>query len=262
MAFRGTWTVAILLPALLAGVSRADPMQPAWASAADAFINLGTGPYPDQSAIAAGNPQPWYDGAPVARLFGGTPTAQQQQAFDQAVMQRVQQTFQLGGIAVMLTDNPNVSAAHTLSVVSGATSLPFPGAVGTTLLGQSGFDFIDVAAKSAQSVDQLEWIVAHNVAHEVMLALGVGENYDKTGNDIDATTLNWAAAVSPGATFSAGAAQAIRSSLSAIDVAPVVEAGPQAFSPAPVPEPMTLLPWGLAAMVALARYRRARPTSG
>lgn len=259
MAFRRTWTVAILLLAIPAGVSQADPMQPTWASTADAYVDLGAGPYPDQSSVAAGSPQPWYDSSQVARLFGGTPTAQQQQAFDQAVMQQVQQTFQLSGISVSLTDNPNVSAPHTLSVVSNATSAPFPGAIGTTLLGQDGFSFIDVEAQAAQNIGQLETIVAHNVAHELMLAFGVGENYDKTGNYIDATSLNWATAINPNATFSAGAAQAIRTSLSAMDVAPVIQAGPQEVSPQPVPEPMTAILWGLAATAGLAaRHRRGR----
>ena len=59
-----------------------------------------------------------------------------------------------------------------------------------TYLGGNGFDFIDQAAKSAQSVDQLEWIVAHNVCHELMLAFGVPEVHDKTGNFLDAEMAN------------------------------------------------------------------------
>ena len=42
-----------------------------------------------------------------------------------------------------------------------------------TQIGASGFSFIDQEAKSAQSLDQLEWIVAHNISHELMLSFGV-----------------------------------------------------------------------------------------
>ena len=66
-----------------------------------------------------------------------------------------------------------------------------------THMGGSGFSFIDQEAKSAQSLDQLEWIVAHNVSHELMLAFGVGENYDQTGNYIDARNANWSMMVAP-----------------------------------------------------------------
>ena len=58
----------------------------------------------------------------------------------------------------------------------------------------------------AQNLDQLEWIVAHNLSHELMLAFGVGENYDHTGNYIDAPVANWAMMTSPNATFSPAAA--------------------------------------------------------
>src|SRR4029077_7279368 len=118
-------------------------------------------------------------------------------------------TFQLSGVPIKLTDNPNVPAAHTLSVVSNTSSLAFPGAIGTTNLGSNGFTFIDPILTPAQSVGQLEWVVAHNVSHELMLAFGVGENYDKTGNYIDAPKANWAMLDSPSSTFSPAAAQAL-----------------------------------------------------
>lgn len=272
MACRRIWTVAILLMAGLglSGAARADALLSNPAPTVDADINLGAGPYPDQSLVAAGSPQPWYDSPQVARLFGGTPTAAQQQSFDQAVLQRVQQTFQLSGINVTLTDSSNVSAAHTLSVVSDSSSSPFPGSIGTSVLGQNGFSFIDVEAQSAQSVDQLEWIVAHNVAHELMLTFGVGENYDKTGNYIDATTLNWATVTSANATFSPAAAAAINASLSSIDTSPILQSSAQAIAPSitpsitpePTPEPMAMLLWGVAATAALVRRGRSRRARG
>ena len=44
-----------------------------------------------------------------------------------------------------------------------------------TQVGGNGFSFIDQIAPSAHSLDQLEWIVAHNISHELMLAFGVPE---------------------------------------------------------------------------------------
>ena len=92
----------------------------------DAFINLGSAPYAGSSLIASGNPQAWYDSPQVARVFGGVPDAQQQQSFDQAVLQDVQQTFQSSGITISLTDSPSASAPHSLSLVSNASSAAFP----------------------------------------------------------------------------------------------------------------------------------------
>jgi hypothetical protein len=254
-----TYALAILIFAGLVSASRGDGL--IQSSTVDAFLNLGAGPYPAQSTLTTGNAQPWYDSPQVASLFGGTPTAQQQQAFDQAVVQDVQQTFQLSGISLNLTDNPNVSAPHTLSVVSNASSLPFPGAIGTTLLGGSGFSFIDVEAQYAQSVNQLEWIVAHNVSHELMLAFGVGENYDKTGNYIDAESIKWSTITSANATFSPAAAQAIQTSLAAMDADRVIQANAQQIAPAPAPEPMTVLLWGLAGTVVIVRRLRSSRAS-
>ncbi len=226
----------------------------------DALINLGTGPFADQSQITNGNAQPWYDSMEVAKLFGGAPTLQQQQSFDATILERVQQTFQLSGIPITLTDNSKDIAAHTLSLVSGATSQPFPGAIGTTVLGSSGLSFVDLEAKSAQSIDQLEWIVAHNISHELMLAFGVGENYDKTGNFIDAASIKWATITSSDATFSSSAAQAILASLASVNSSQSYLLRPQSLEAAAVPEPTTLCIWGLSGAVVL--LRRARLAKG
>ncbi len=125
-------------------------------------------------------------------------------------MQRVEQTFQQSGVPLTLTLNSTDPATHTLSLVSNTTSNTTPGVIGMTQIGGSGFSFIDQEAQSAQSLDQLEWIVAHSISHELMLALGVGENYDQTGNYIDARNANWAMMVDPNATFSQAAAQALQ----------------------------------------------------
>jgi hypothetical protein len=228
------------------------------ATAVDAFINLGAGPYTGANLIASGNPQPWYDSAGVARLFGGTPTPQQQQSFDQAVMQDIQQAFQLSGITVSLTDNPSVSALHSLSLVSNASSAAFPGAIGTTDLGSNGISFIDPIAAASQSVTQLEWIVAHNISHELMLAFGVGENYDQTGNYIDARNANFSMMINPDATFSASAAKAIATQLSVAGFERVLQPGAQSIAPVPAPEPATVAVWGLMACSAVAANRARR----
>ncbi len=245
------------VPSPSAAVAPAATLAPSPAPV-DAFINLGAGSYPAASSITTGNAQPWYNSAEVASVFGGQPTAQQQQAFDSTILQRVQQTFNQSGVSLTLTDNPNVAALHTLSVVSNTTSSSLPSAIGMTQVGGNGFSFIDVSAPSAQSVDQLEWIVAHNISHELMLAFGVGENYDKTGQYIDSKVANLAMMVNPNATFSPAAAQAISQALAAQDgSASQTQLGAQLIEEA-VPEPATLAIWVLAAASALFVSRRTR----
>ena len=192
---------------------RSDAPAPAPSGPVDAFINLGNGPYPLASTITTGGAQPWYDSPQITSLFGGQPTAQQIQSFDNAILQRVQQTFSQSGVSVTLTDNPAVPALHTLSLVSNTQSASLSDAIGMTQVGASGFSFIDKIAPSAQSVDQLEWIVAHNISHELMLAFGVPENYDQSGNYIDSKVASWSMMVSPTSTFSPAAAQALAQAL-------------------------------------------------
>ena len=220
----------------------------------DAFINLGSSPYPAADQITTGNAQPWYDSSQLSQFFGGPPTAQQQQSFDNAIVQRVEQTFSLSGVPLTLTDDPNVPAAHTLSVVSNTASLAFPGAIGTSQIGGNGFTFIDAIAPYAQSLNQLEWIVAHNISHELMLTFGVGENYDTTGNYIDARMANWGMIVSPTSTFSPAAAAALRAAMapSPTDFMPAA----QMINPMSTPEPTTWALWSLATTTLLWRQRR------
>jgi hypothetical protein len=213
------------------------------ASPVDAFVNLGSGPYPEQNQITTGNTQPWYNSSLIGNFFGGQPSLQQQQGFSDAVIQRVEQTFQQSGVPITLTDNPNVPAAHTLSVVSNTSSLTFPGAIGTTNIGANGFTFIDPITKSAQTLDQLEWIVAHNVSHELMLAFGVPEKYDQTGNYIDSTNANWSMMTSPSATFSPAAAQALLAQMGLTNPNSAYQPGAQMLDPPPVPEPGTMAIW-------------------
>ncbi len=237
------------------------------ATSYDAFVNLGAGPYAESTLLTTGNAQPWYNSAKVGNFFGGQqPTLGQQQAFDSTILQRVQQTFALSGVNVRLTDDPTASAPHSLSLVSQSNST-VGDVLGATHDGHNGFSFFDNAANSAQSLDQLEWIVAHNIAHELMLSFGVGEKYDATGNYIDARNANWSMMVDPNATFSAAAAKALLTSSSLVSIAPT---NTGAFtSPSlqilgsndtrAVPEPATIALWGgLAGVFGLARKRSRR----
>jgi hypothetical protein len=244
--------------------SLATPMTSASAASGpvDAFINLGNGPYPLSNTITTGGAQPWYDSSQVASVFGGQPTAQQIQNFDNAVVERVQQTFSSSGVSVTLTDNPSVQALHTLSLVSNTQSASMSNAIGMTQIGASGFSFINNIAPSAQSVDQLEWIVAHNISHELMLAFGVPENYDQTGSYVDSKVANWSMMVSPTATFSPAAAQAITQALASESQSyySTSSLGAQEFGT--VPEPTTVALWALAGAAALvARHVRGHKRS-
>jgi hypothetical protein len=229
----------------------------------NAFINLGTGPYPLASTISTGNAQPWYNSQQISSFFGGQPTSQQQQSFDNAVIQRVQQTFSQSGVPIMVTSNPSVPAPHTISLVSNAASASVPNAIGMTQLGSSGFSFIDQSAKSAQTLDQLQSIVAHNVAHELMLAFGVPEHYDQSGNFVDSRSANWAMMVDPNATFSRDASQAIAQALQSQNgLAAGTQQGAQLVDPLPaaVPEASTWAMWAVAtaAVFAVKTYGRAQ----
>ncbi len=226
----------------------------------DAYINLGNGPYANAESLTSGNALPWYDSSKVAGLFGGSPTAGQVQAFDAMVLQRVNQTFQLGGVHVALTDDPNNanSAAHSLSVVSNAVNPSMPGAIGMTNVGGNGFHFINNAASYANSVDQLEWIVAHNVAHELMLAFGVPEVHDQTGKSIDSTVGSMTMFLNPSSTFSPAAVQDLLSrNFQQAGGGLGLAYQAQLIDSAPVPEPATLAAWAFGA-VGLAVFRRAR----
>ncbi len=253
------------LAAATTSLSVVAPAPIAASAPVQAFINVGNGPYPLAAAITTGGAQPWYNSGQLTSFFGGQPTAQQIQSFDSTVLQRVQQTFSQSGISVSLTENPNVSALHTISLVSNTASSSLPSAIGMTQVGANGFSFIDQIAQSASSLDQLEWIVAHNISHELMLAFGVPENYDTTGNFIDSKLASWAMMVNPGATFSSAAAQAINQALAAQNQ-PASNSllGAQELNPAPppIPEPATLAMWGLAAIAfVVSRRLRARRMS-
>jgi hypothetical protein len=231
------------------------PTPAAAAPMVNANLDLGTGPYPLANVITTGNAQPWYNSSQIAGFFGGQPNAQQVSDFNDVILQRVQQTFQQSGVPITLTVNSNVPAAHTLSLVSNTTSNTVPGVIGMSQIGGHGFSFIDQEAKAAQSLDQLQWIVAHNISHELMLSFGVGENYDQSGSYIDARNANWAMMVNPNATFSQAAAQAMQAALSSSSTATTGIQAAQLIDPQAVPEPTTVAFWlaGLSAATLLRR---------
>jgi hypothetical protein len=217
----------------------------------DAFINLNSGPYPDAVSLTTGNPQPWYLGTSVDRLFGGIPSIQQAAAFDATVLQRVQQTFALSGVPVSLTTDPNAPAAHTISVVSQSSNPTIGSALGMTYLGENGFQYIDTAANSASTVNQLEWIVAHNLAHELMLAFGVPEVHDQSGQFIDSPVASWSMMTNPNSTFSPGAVSDLLSRNFQATGGMALNPSAQLLGPPTVPEPSTVILWAAIGSVGL-----------
>ena len=120
MAAMRTFGLGVLVSGVLVQAALADPLASLTPSSTwDPAL------YADASTLTSGNAQPWYNSPQVANLFGGTPTAQQQQAFDDAILQRVEQAYQLSGVPITLTADPNVPAAHMLSVVSKLDFCPF-----------------------------------------------------------------------------------------------------------------------------------------
>jgi hypothetical protein len=251
--------LSVAMPAPAPSMPATAPPTPAPSGPVDGYINLGTGPYLQASTITTGGAQPWFQSMHIASLFGGQPTAQQIQSFDNTILQRVQQTFSQSGVAVSLTDNPNVAALHTISLVSNTASASLSSAIGMTQVGHNGFSFIDQIAPSAQSLDQLEWIVAHNISHEMMLAFGVPENYDQTGAYVDSKLANWSMMVSSASTFSADASQAISQALASQNTGNSgSQLGAQEVNPAAVPEPTTIAVWFVGAAALLLSRQRSR----
>jgi MYXO-CTERM domain-containing protein len=88
-----------------------------------------------------------------------------------------------------------------------------------------------------------------------MLAFGVPEVHDQSGNYIDSTRANIGMMLSPSATFSPAAAQDLLSK-NFLDSVPMGGMQPQEFDAQPVPEPATVAIWGLAAAGAVVLHRR------
>jgi hypothetical protein len=231
----------------------------------DALVNLSDGPYDSQSTLTTGNPQPWWDSPVVDQFYGGTPNSSQISQFDSTVINRVEGTFALSGINLTLTDNPGDPVPHALSLVSGASYGPSPSAVGIANLGGSGFSFIDQFVY-AKSLDELEWAVAHNIAHELMHTFGV-DHHDTTGQYLDSGTTYWSTLINPDAVFSPAAVSDLLSrnfrvpeGLSWSNGAEMIGGVSDSSTlVAPVPEPSTLVLWGIGgAILAASQGRRKR----
>jgi hypothetical protein len=230
----------------------------------NAYLDFGTSSYPEQSSLTVGTAQPWFESPSVTKAFGHAPTPQEQQSFVNAVVSDLQHTFEASGLtgtnAVSVTTDPNAGALHTLSVVSGLSYAPNPNAIGITDVGGSGFGFIDKLSYANTPTD-LEWAVAHNIAHELMHAFGVAVHHDQTGNYLDAATANWSLLTSSDATLSSAAVSDIvahnigRSSSSSGGIGGQQIDGDQEIL-APVPEPATIAFWGLTGTVLILQQRR------
>lgn len=227
---------------------------------ADAYLNFSNGPYPEASVMTTGGAQPWYTSPVVEKYFGGqAPNPQQQAEFTNAVLDHVNQTFQLsGGLAPKITLDPNIPTNHTLSVVSGTSYGPNPNAIGITNVGSNGFSFIDKLSYG-NSLNELEWAVAHNVSHELMHAFGVSAHDDQSGEFLDAATAKWEMLTSPSTRFSDAAIADIKAKAFAPNSSGFMGGlqldGDLEILAAPVPEPATWAVWGLAVSAA-AVYRR------
>ena len=246
---------------------------------AAAYINFGDSNYSEQSNLTVGNAQPWYDSSVVSAAYGHTPSASEQTAFRQAVLQDVDSTYQkslanAGDAApnFFVTDNPNVKAAHMLSVASGVTAQGTPQAIGLTDVGTNGFSFIDqfkpaLSAGNGSPVANLEWAVAHNISHELMHAFGIGYHPDQTGNYLDAASSNWNQLTDPSFLLSPAAVKAIlaqnavytnvdgSNTYGAERARELVNTDPTTVA---TPEPATILLWVAAGSVLAARKGRRR----
>ena len=229
----------------------------------DAFINFAAAPYADQAILTTGAAQSWTTSPSLVTAYGHTPTAAELNSFSQTVLARVESTFQSSGLAITATTDPNANAAHTLSVVSGLSAQSSPDAVGITRLGHNGFDFIDKLGY-ANSPDQLEWAVAHNVSHELMHAFGGEHHTTAERNNLDAGTSEWSVLIDPNTKFSAASVAEMTNNLRNGGLvakygygAQTLAADGQEITGQPVPEPATLALWAAAVGVGLVLRKRA-----
>jgi hypothetical protein len=157
---------------------------------ADAFLNFTDGPYPAAHRLADGTPEAWYRSPVVSDLLGREPNDSERYEFKSDVLSKVEDSFRKSGLEVDLTLDPG-SAAHTLSVVSGALAVDNPDAIGIADIGGDGFTFIDnFASDSIATMSDLETALANNISHELMHAFGV-EYHDESGTTIDSGRINW-----------------------------------------------------------------------
>ncbi len=269
--------LGLLVSVTVISTASADAISSSSRYFADALINMSAGPdYAQESSLTAGGAAPWYESPVVERFYGGEPDAGERREFVATVINRVIDTYNKSGLGLTITDNPNDDVPHTLSVVSGTYSPSSPDAVGISTIGGSGFSFIDRLGY-ASSLDELQWAVAHNVAHELMHAFG-GEHHDTTGDYLDAAVTDWNTLVDPDATFSRDAVAELMTKdfrdpyagyafyglyngfgAGMIDADGHDHDVHATLMAAPVPEPTTIGIWALGGLgILLHRNRRAR----
>jgi hypothetical protein len=230
----------------------------------DAMVNFSDGGFSQAGQLLAGQPQPWFVSPVVQNFYGGIPDLQQRADFTRTVLDRVSATYAQSGIPVKLTADPDASAAHVLSVVSGATAASNPGAAGITTMGGDGFSFVD-RMTYAKTLDELQWALSRNIAHELMHAFHV-DHYDTTGDFLDSGTASWDLLVASDTMFSPQAInelmqQDFRSRGAGTGLGAQNLHGSSCkcaahLQLAPVPEPATWLAWGLAAVAGWTVRRR------
>jgi hypothetical protein len=177
----------------------------------------------------------------------------------------------LSGLDPSITIDPSVPASHTISVVSNTANGMDSTALGMTEVGGNGFSYLDKFASLNLSPDQLAWAVAHNVSHELMHAFGIGIHPDQTGTYLDAEAATQELLTDPNTRFSPAAVQLLSSTnFGTITGGSTIGAEMLAANAktlgtidgmsleSPVPEPSTVLVWGLSAAAAAFAYRRKR----
>ena len=238
----------------------------------DAAINMSSGGFAEANSLTIGGAQPWYLSPAARQVFNGTPNAQQQSEFTERVVGDVQQVFDRSQVPVRLTSDPNASAAHMLSVVSGTSYGPIPEAIGITDVGKNGFNFIDKFTGFAGDENQLAMALSHNISHELMHAFGIAVHHDESGHYIDSGFASASLLTDPTATFSPSTVSDLLSrdfsADSSFDGTTIHEGlgaqvgglridGDQTINFQAVPEPSTIALWTVAAgCLALARARR------
>jgi hypothetical protein len=259
---------AMPLSPVSSGMGQANPpaSQTTSSSApADAFINFGSGPFPEASNLTTGNPQSFFKSPAFTSLFGSNgPSSQDLTRFETQVLSTVQNTYNAAGLPIHLTLDPSMPAAHTLSVVSGASNPQNPGAIGITDIGNNGFSFIDKFG-AATNLTQLATAIGHNVAHELMHAFGLANHPETNGPYVDAASTTFSNLADPNTGFSPAAAallstlnfQATGQSITAGNGSQMID-GNQVLLPeaSPVPEPSTIALWTLAGFLVVAHRRR------
>ena len=232
---------------------------------ADALINFGTGPYPEAGNLTTGNAVGFFNSPVFTHLFGpGGPTMNDVGNFENEVLATIKATYNNAGLPINLTTDPNTPAAHTMSVVSGASYPGSPGTIGITDVGNNGFSFIDKFA-GVRTVDQLAIAIGHNLSHELMHAFGIANHPEQTGPYVDAASSTLATLSDPSTGFSQAAA-GLLSTLNFQAVGQSVTAGAQKIdgdqmligAASTVPEPSAVALWTLAGGL-LAASRRRKP---